>query len=255
MMQITFLGTGTSQGIPVIGCECNVCKSTALENKRLRSSVLISLNAFNILIDSGPDFRAQMLAENITRLHAILLTHAHKDHIGGLDDVRAFNHLMQKPMDIYAKNDVISALKREYPYAFETCKYPGAPEFKVHEIENQIFDVENIKVTPIEVMHWNLKILGFRIYDFAYITDANAIADKEKEKIKGLEVLVINALRKEKHISHFNLEEALDLIKELKPQKAYLTHIGHQMGEHDVIQKLLPKNVFIAYDGLKIDIL
>ena len=247
-MKITFLGTGTSQGVPVIACKCEVCCSTDKNDKRLRSSVLIEIENQIFVIDAGPDFRQQMLRKNVQKLDAILLTHEHKDHIGGLDDVRAFNFVMKKPSEIYAEKRVHEAIKREYAYVFAKFKYPGIPQMNLHEIDETPFLINNIKIEPLRVYHHKLPILGFKIGNFAYITDTNSIPDKKK--LYKLDILVINALRKEKHISHFNLHEALDLINEVKPKKAYLTHISHLMGKHEITGKELPENVFLAYDGL-----
>ncbi len=247
-MKITFLGTGTSQGVPVIACKCEVCCSTDKKDKRLRSSVLIEIENNIFAIDAGPDFRQQMLRENVQKLDAIILTHEHKDHIGGLDDVRAFNFAMEKPSDIYAEKRVHEAIKREYAYVFAEFQYPGIPKMNLHEIDETPFSINNIKIEPLRVYHHKLPILGFKIGNFAYITDTNSIPDQEK--LYNLDILVINALRKEKHISHFNLQEALDLIDEIKPQKAYITHISHLMGKYEITEKELPANVFLAYDGL-----
>jgi len=253
-LKITFLGTGTSQGVPVIGCECDACKSTDTHDKRLRSSVLIELNEKIFVIDTGPDFRQQMLRENVKDVTAILFTHEHKDHIAGLDDIRAFNYIHKRPMEVYADERVQKALRREYAYVFAEDKYPGIPQMNTYTIDNSSFKIGDIKITPIRLMHHKLPILGFRIKDFTYITDTNYIEPEEKEKIKGSKVIVVNALRKKKHISHFNLEEALELIDEIKPEKAYLTHVSHLMGKQADIEKSLPKNVYFAYDGLKIDV-
>lgn len=253
-MRITFLGTGTSQGIPVIACSCQVCKSMHPYDKRLRCSLLIEHQGKNIVIDTGPDFRQQMLRENVKHLEAVIFTHEHKDHIAGLDDVRAFNFQSKEAMDIYSTKRVQDALKKEFHYAFSEEKYPGTPVLKLIEIENKIFHIGNLKFEPIEVLHYKLPVLGFRFNDFTYITDAKIISDNEKEKIKGTKYLVLNALRKSEHISHFNLEQALELIEEIKPEKAYLTHISHLMGEHDEVEATLPDNVQIAYDGLKINL-
>jgi len=253
-MRITFLGTGTSQGVPTIACKCETCLSTDSKDKRLRSSILININDLNILIDSGPDFRQQMLREKIEKLDAILFSHAHKDHIAGLDDIRAFNYTSKKAMDVYAELQVQKALKREFKYAFDQDPYPGVPKIKLHTIANKDFYVQNTRITPIRVMHFELPILGFKTGEFAYITDANFIEDIELEKIQGIDTMVINALRKEKHISHYNLDEALEIIAKVKPQKAYLTHISHTMGLHCDVQNELPDNVSLAYDGLTISI-
>lgn len=248
-MEVIILGTGTSQGIPVIGCKCEVCTSKNPHDNRLRSSVLIKIEEINILIDSGPDFRQQMLRQNIDKLDAIVFTHEHKDHIGGLDDVRAFNFLTKKPMEIYAEKRVQEALRREYAYVFSDNNYPGIPRLNLNTIDETPFYIQNIKVTPIRVMHYNLPIFGFRIGDFTYITDANYISEEELQKIFGTKILIINALRKEKHLSHYSLEEALEIIKIISPRKAFLTHISHNMGLHDKINPQLPENVALAYDS------
>jgi phosphoribosyl 1,2-cyclic phosphate phosphodiesterase len=253
-LKVTFLGTGTSQGIPVIACPCPVCHSPNSHDKRLRTSVLIEIGTHNILIDSGPDFRQQMLKANVQKLDAILFTHEHKDHIAGLDDIRAFNYVQQKPIDIYAEERVHWALKQEFAYIFAEQKYPGVPQVTMHLIDNQPFEIGEIQVVPIRVMHMRLPVLGFRIGDFTYITDANYISEDEKEKILGSKYLVINGLRKQKHISHFSLGEALLLIEEISPKRAYITHISHQMGFHDDAQAGLPPNVMLAYDGLELTI-
>lgn len=253
-MKLTFLGTGTSQGVPVIGCECEVCTSNDLRDRRLRTSVMIEVDRQTIVVDSGPDFRQQMLRENPDRIDAVLFTHEHKDHIAGLDDIRPFNFKSGKPIDVYATQQVEEALKREYRYIFDDLKYPGAPEVRMQLIRPDCdFRVGKTKIIPIEVLHYRLPVLGFRIKNVAYITDANFISEKEKEKLQGLDVLVLNALRKQKHISHFNLSEAVDLSRELKPKRTYLTHISHLMGCHSKVADELPEGVFLAYDGLKID--
>ena len=253
-MRITFLGTGTSQGIPVIACNCETCISTDPKDKRLRTSVLIESNNTTVVIDTGPDFRQQMLNEKVEKLDGILYSHEHRDHIAGLDDIRAFNFVQQQPMDVYGEERVIRALKYEFPYIFAEKKYPGVPKVNVHEINNFEFSINNLKILPVRVMHYRLPIMAFRIADFAYITDANFISEEEKEKLIGTKYLVVNALRKEKHISHFSLDQALELINQLSPKKAYLIHLGHQMGLHNDLQNELPPHVVVAYDGLKIDI-
>ena len=252
-MKILFLGTGTSQGIPVIACDCLVCESDNSKDKRLRTSILFETEGKVIVIDSGPDFRQQMLRENIKKLDAILFTHQHKDHIAGLDDVRAFNYIQQKPMEVYADQRVLRAVKNEFAYSFAEDKYPGVPDINLHLIENQPFLIDNVQIIPIQVMHLKLPIFGFRIHDFVYITDANFISEAEKDKMRNAKILVINALRKKSHISHFTLEQALQLIEEVKPEKAFLTHLSHQMGKHDEISCELPDNVQIAFDGLSVE--
>ena len=255
-MKITFLGTGTSQGVPLIGCKCEVCQSKDSKDKRLRSSVLISVNKKIIIIDAGPDFRQQMLRENVSQLDAVLLTHEHKDHIGGLDDVRAFNYIQKKPMDIYAEkrvNDLLQA--RDFAYVVERKDYPGIPKMEFHSITEKPFNIEGITIIPVRGLHMSLPVLGFKINKFAYITDMNYISPEEREKLRGLDVLVINALRRKKHVSHFNLEEALEVIEDVKPGKAYLTHISHQLGFYETFKNEVPENVYPSYDGLKLSVL
>ncbi len=252
-LEITVLGSGTSQGVPVIACNCKVCTSNNTKDKRLRCSILISYNGENYVIDSGPDFRYQMLRENVQTLRAVLFTHEHKDHISGLDDVRAFNFKEERDMEVYCSQRVEKALKREFHYVFDENKYPGVPLIKLHTIHNDKFLLPgDLEVQPIEVMHYKMPVNAFRIHDFAYITDAKTISDTEKAKLKGLKVLIVNALRIQEHISHFNLNEALQLIEEIKPEKAYLTHISHLFGTHEEIQALCPPHVYPAFDGLKI---
>tara|TARA_E500000178_G_C16960497_1_gene725757 strand:+ start:73 stop:843 length:771 start_codon:yes stop_codon:yes gene_type:complete len=252
-ISITFLGTGTSQGVPVIACDCEVCTSFNFKDQRLRSSVLINIDNKNFVIDTGPDFRHQMLRENITEIEAILFTHKHKDHTAGLDDVRAFNFHLNKEIDVFCDKSVKEALKNEYSYIFSRFKYPGIPRIKINEIKNNVdFSINNIVFKPIQVFHHKLSIFGFRVGDFTYITDAKIIPEAETKKIIGSEILVVNALRIQEHISHFNLKEALNFIEIVKPKKAFLTHISHLMGQHIDVSKYLPKNVYLAYDGLKI---
>ena len=254
-MKLTFLGTGTSQGVPVLACDCGVCLSPDIRDKRLRSSVMITINDLNYLIDCGPDFRQQMLREKIEDIRAILFTHEHKDHIAGMDDVRAFNFKHQKDMDVYCDMNVQKALFREFPYVFNDNKYPGVPEVNIHQINsNKSFNINGNLFTPIEVMHYKLPVLGFRVNDLTYITDAKTISSKEIEKIKGTRVLVVNALRISEHISHFNLKEALSFINVVKPEVAYLTHVSHLMGRSEDVEKQLPDKVMLAYDGLQVDI-
>jgi len=251
---ITFLGTGTSQGVPVIACDCKTCRSVDSRDKRLRTSLLLQNKEQNIVIDAGPDFRQQMLRENVRNLGSILLTHEHKDHIGGMDDVRAFNYKSRKPIDIYSDDRVQRAIKREYPYVFAEHKYPGVPQMNLITISDEPFFIGNTKILPVKVHHYRLPVYGFRVDDFAYITDANYISSENRDKLIGVKYLVVNALRKEKHLSHFNLREALELIDEVSPKKAYITHISHQMGLHAEVSRELPANVMLAYDGLKVEI-
>lgn len=253
-MKITFLGTGTSQGVPVIGCDCKVCRSDNMKDKRLRSSVLIEVDGLNLVIDSGPDFRQQMLLYNVRKLDAILLTHQHKDHIAGMDDIRAYNYFQKKPMDVYGDVRVQEAIRREFAYVFAEHRYPGIPEMNLHLIDNKAFEIQGVEIIPILVKHKCLPVFAFRIKDFTYITDANFINDNEIEKIKGSKIIVVNALRKKQHISHYTLSEALQLLEELNPEQAYLTHISHQMGLYDELTKELPRNVRFAHDGLQITI-
>jgi phosphoribosyl 1,2-cyclic phosphate phosphodiesterase len=251
-VQITFLGTGTSQGVPIIACPCAVCQSTDSKDKRLRSSILIEEKGKTFVIDTGPDFRQQMLRENVKQMDAILFTHEHKDHTAGFDDIRAFNFINKKKMEVYASARVQEAIRREYAYIFSDFKYPGIPEINLHLITSEKFSVEGVEFIPVEVLHYKLPVLGFRVGDFSYITDANFISGQEKEKIKYSKILVLNALRREPHISHFTLEQAIEIVKELQPEKAYFTHISHQMGLHAEVSKELPENIEIAYDGLKL---
>ena len=254
-MKVYFLGTGTSQGIPVIGSNHPVCKSTDIKDKRLRVSVWISWENYSFVIDCGPDFRQQMLSSNCQKVEAILFTHEHSDHTAGLDDIRPFN-FKQGKIPIYAHQRVIDNIKRRFEYVFETVnKYPGAPSVETIEvINNQPFPLGNKMVIPIDVMHGNLQVFGYRIDDFAYLTDVKTIEKSEIEKLKNLKVLVINALREEPHDMHFNLKEALDFITLVQPKTTYLTHISHIMGFHEEVQKRLPENVFLAYDNLEITI-
>lgn len=253
-IKVTFLGTGTSQGIPMIACACEVCQSNDTRDKRLRVSLHLEIDGKSFVIDTGPDFRQQMLRENIKRLDAVIFTHEHKDHTAGLDDIRGFNYVQKSAIPIYAQSRVIDQLKREFAYAFEETKYPGVPELQIHEIDEHPFEIGEVTFQPIPVKHFMLDIFGFRIQDFTYITDANFISEEAMEKLVGTKVLVLNALRKESHISHFNLSEALAIIERIKPEKAYLTHLSHQMGKYELVQKELPHQVYLAYDGLKITI-
>jgi phosphoribosyl 1,2-cyclic phosphate phosphodiesterase len=253
-MQITFLGTGTSNGIPLIGCPCAVCHSADERDKRTRTSVLIEAEGKHLVIDTGPDFRQHMLRENVATLDAVILTHEHKDHIAGLDEVRAYNFLQQKAMPVYASERVQKAIRREFAYIFAEPQYPGIPKIDLFTIDKTPFDVEGIHFIPVEVMHHQLPVLGFRVGNFSYITDANYISETEKKKIKGSEILVLNALRRETHISHFTLQEAIALSQELQAKKTYFTHISHQLGLHAEVERELPENVRLAYDGLKVSL-
>ena len=249
-MKITVLGSGTSQGIPVIACGCEVCTSTDKRDDRLRCSILIGHEGENYVIDAGPDFRQQMLREQVKTLTAVLFTHEHKDHVAGLDDVRAFNFIEDRDMEIYCTPAVEEALKREYSYAFAEYKYPGIPQLNITIIGSQPFDLKpGFTVQPVEVMHYQMPVLGFRFGDFAYITDAKTVADSEIEKLKGVRLLIVNALRKEPHLSHFNEDEALEFIAKVNPEKAYLTHISHLYGKHEAIERGLPPHVGVAFDG------
>lgn len=254
-MKVYFLGTGTSQGIPVIGSNHSVCQSADFKDKRLRVSVWISWENHSYLIDCGPDFRQQMLTSNCQKLDGILYTHEHADHTAGLDDIRPF-FFKQGDIPIYAHQRVLENLKKRFDYIFETeNKYPGAPSVKTVEvINNHPFSLGNKTVIPINVMHGNLQVFGYRIDDFAYLTDVKTVEQNEIEKLKNLKVLVVNALREEAHLTHFNLQEALVFIAVVNPEKAYITHISHILGFHNEVQKKLPKNVFLAYDNLQITI-
>lgn len=250
-MKLTFLGTGTSQGIPVIACDCDVCQSTDLKDKRLRTSVLIESDSTSVAIDSGPDFRQQMLNCNQKKLDAIIFTHEHKDHVAGLDDVRAFNFRSKKDMEVYASQNVIDALKREFHYVFNEFKYPGVPSLNLNLInKDSIFNIGDIEFKTIQVFHYKLPVYSYRINDLVYVTDANKVESEEVDKMIGCKVLIINALRKEKHISHFSLEQAIEFSEKVGAQKVYLIHLSHLMGKHEDLE--LPEHIEIAYDGLQI---
>lgn len=253
-MKVTFLGTGTSQGIPIIACECEVCRSADPKNNRLRTSILVESDQAKIVIDSGPDFRQQLLRQQLKTLDAVVFTHEHKDHIAGLDEVRAFNYFNKMRMPVYATERVQQALKREFAYIFSDEKYPGIPEIDLFTVTDEPFKVKDIELVPINVLHYRLPVKCYRMKDFTYITDANFISEEEKEKIKGSKIIVVNALRREPHVSHFTFQQAIELMKELKPEKAYFTHISHQLGLHDVVSKELPGFIELAYDGLQIEI-
>jgi len=253
-LKITFLGTGTSGGVPMIGCDCAICSSENEKDKRLRSSILVKSKNTSLVVDTTPDFRTQMLRENVKKLDAVIFTHPHKDHIAGLDDIKAYNFFQQKPVEVYANTLTEEALLRDFYYIFTEKKYPGIPEINLHLISDKPFMVGDIPVIPILVYHLKMPVLGFRFGKFTYITDANRIEEVEKEKIKGSEILVVNALRKKEHISHFTLHEAIELVEELRIPIAYFTHISHQLGLHDDITNELPANMHLAYDGLQITI-
>jgi phosphoribosyl 1,2-cyclic phosphate phosphodiesterase len=249
---ITFLGTGTSQGVPVIACTCEVCKSLDYRNKRLRTSVHIQVDNQSLVVDTGPDFRQQMLRENVNRLDAVIFTHAHRDHTSGLDDVRAYNYIYKMDMPVYGTQAVLDQLKVEYAYAFEEIKYPGLPRLALNLISEKEFEINGVKITPLPVHHHKMPVMGFRIGNFSYITDANLIPDETLKRLHGTDVLVLNALQHEPHISHFNLQQALEAARTIGARKTYFTHISHKLGLHDEVSKTLPANVMLAYDGLQI---
>ncbi len=251
--RLEFLGTGTSQGVPVIGCGCAVCTSDAKEDNRLRSSALVSMNDTTIVIDTGPDFRYQMLRSGNVDIDAVLYTHEHMDHVAGLDDIRAINFLQRKRMPLYGTSGVGSALQRIFHYAFEKNPYPGAPVIRFHQIKDEPFMVEGVKVVPIKVKHAGMPVLGYRFGDLTYITDAKHIDDEELEKVRGSKIVVLNALRVSEHHSHLNLEQALRLMEILKPEQGYFTHVSHLLGKYDEVEKELPSNIHLAYDGLVVE--
>jgi len=247
-MKITLLGTGTSQGVPVIACRCEVCLSSNPKDNRLRSSVMIEVDNINLVIDTGPDFRQQMLREKVEKVDAVLFTHHHKDHVAGMDDIRAFNYRWKKDMQLYCTQLTQEALQREFPYVFSEFKYPGIPEVKINIIKNELFKIQDTTIIPIEAQHYMMPVLGFRIKNFVYLTDVSAISEAEKEKMKGADLIILDALRKKSHISHFNLEQALALLEELKPKQALLIHISHYMGLNEEVNKELPSHINLAYD-------
>lgn len=253
MIKFTFLGTGTSQGVPIIGCRCEVCLSLNLNDKRLRSSLLIESETTTVVIDSGPDFRQQLLRADVRKLDALVITHGHKDHLAGMDDIRAFNYLQGKPIDIYASNETQSTIRTEFSYIFDRSDYPGVPQVNLHTItKHESFVIGDIKFEPIEVLHYKMPVLGFRIGNFSYITDANFIDEIELKKIFGSEYLVLNALRRETHISHFTLEQAIAMAQRIGATQTYFTHISHQLGLHDEVDNELPKGMNLAFDTLSI---
>jgi phosphoribosyl 1,2-cyclic phosphate phosphodiesterase len=253
-LKVTFLGTGTSQGVPVIGCSCEVCRSLDYRDKRLRSSIHIADDELSLVIDTGPDFRQQMLRESINRLDGIIFTHAHRDHTAGLDDVRAYNFIQHIDMPVYGTTATLNQLKSDFAYIFGAANYPGLPRLKLLEIDEEPFTINKTVITPLPVMHLRLPVLGFRIGDFSYITDANFISESTHEKLKGTKILVINALQREHHVSHFNLREAVEIVKIINPEKAYFTHISHRLGLHAAVEKELPENISLAFDGQVIDV-
>ncbi|MBS1743008.1 MAG: MBL fold metallo-hydrolase [Bacteroidetes bacterium] len=251
-LKITFLGTGTSSGVPMIACPCRVCSSEDAKDKRLRSSILVESSTTTLVIDTTPDFRYQMLRNNVTKLDAVLFTHPHKDHIAGMDDIRAYNYFQNQAMNVYANELTQQALRKEFSYVFSESKYPGVPEVKLIDVHMEPFMVGDIPVIPFIVWHLKMPVVAFRFGDFTYITDANRIDDAEKQIIKGSKTIVLNALRHEKHISHFNLEEAVSLVKELDIPEAYFTHISHQLGKYKDISPILPPGIHLAYDELQL---
>jgi len=251
-LTITFLGTGTSGGVPMIACDCEVCDSNDFKDKRFRSSILVESPTTTLVVDTTPDFRSQMLKAKVKKLDAVIFTHPHKDHVAGLDDVKAFNYFHQQPMDVFANELTAEALRREFNYIFSDKKYPGVPEINLKPITSTDFMVGDIEVTPIFVWHLHMPVVGFRFGDFTYITDANRIEDEELDKIKGSRFLVLNALRKEKHLSHFTLDEAIEVVRKTEVPNAYFTHISHQLGFHERISQELPSGMFLAHDGLVI---
>jgi phosphoribosyl 1,2-cyclic phosphate phosphodiesterase len=253
-LTIEFLGTGTSSGVPMVACKCTVCSSADAKDKRLRSSIHLQTASTSVVIDTTPDFRYQMLRSKIEKLDGVVFTHAHKDHIAGLDDVKAFNFIHQSVMPLFANKETADAIKRDFYYAFAEKKYPGVPSLEMHIKEKESFSLGDLDFQPIQVKHLHMDVTGYRIGDFTYITDANYISEEEKQKIKGSKVLVLNALRKEKHLSHFTLQEAVDLSVELQVPTTYFTHISHQLGLHEEVSKELPAGMFLAYDGLVLHI-
>jgi phosphoribosyl 1,2-cyclic phosphate phosphodiesterase len=249
---VTFLGTGTSQGVPVIGCICEVCTSLDYRDKRLRTSIHVEIDHQSFVIDTGPDFRQQMLREQVKRIDALLFTHAHRDHTAGLDDVRAYNFMQEMDMPVYGTRPVLEQLRVEYAYAFSPTKYPGIPRLLLQELSAEKIIVNGVSITPLPVLHMKLPVMGFRFGSFSYITDANFIPEETFKLLKGTEVLVLNALQLEPHVSHFNLEEALKVVERLQPKKAYFTHISHKLGQHQLIERKLPQDISLAYDGLQL---
>lgn len=254
-MIVTFLGTGTSQGVPVISCKCPVCTSSDKKNHRLRSSVWVQIAGLSIVVDTGPDFRYQMIRSKVDKLDAVVFTHSHKDHIAGLDDIRAYNYFQHQPMDVYASEDTQTALKREFEYIFQNGDYPGIPKINLHSIAgDESFFINGVEIIPIKVMHYKMEVLGFRIKDFTYITDANYIPPQELEKIKGSKAIVLNALRHQEHVSHYTLSEAVQVAREIGAEQTYFTHVSHQLGLHDEVNATLPPGMQLAHDCLAIEL-
>lgn len=253
-MKVTFLGTGTSQGVPVIGCTCEVCRSMDFRDKRLRTSLMVEVQGVNLVIDTGPDFRVQMLRERVDKLDAVLYTHEHKDHTAGMDDIRSFNFLQKSPIPIYARDQVIDQLKKEFSYVFADLRYPGVPQVEINKIRNEKFKIQGIEITPINVFHYKLPVFGFRIQDMVYITDANSIPEKEWKKLLNCRILIINALQHHDHISHFNVSEAIQVAQKVKADQTYFTHISHKLGKHKMESEKLPENIHLAFDGLQIEL-
>lgn len=252
-MKITFLGTGTSTGIPLIGCDCEVCTSKDPKDNRLRTSVFIETDDLKLVIDTGPDFRQQLLREGIDDIDAVLYTHPHKDHVSGLDDIRPINYLKQKVIDVYANQITLDRLKLEYQYIFDN-NYPGVPQIKTHLIQEPKISINTLEIEVIEAMHGKMPVLGYKLGEFVYLTDVNYISEEEISRIKGAKILVVNAIHHKKHYSHFNLEEALDFINKVEPDSAYLIHLSHKMGKHSEIEAKLPPNVYVSFDGLKLEL-
>ncbi|MEO7802622.1 MAG: MBL fold metallo-hydrolase [Ginsengibacter sp.] len=253
-LKITFLGTGTSSGVPMIGCHCEVCNSADSRDKRLRSSILVQSETTTLVVDTTPDFRTQMLRENVDKLDAVVFTHPHKDHIAGLDDIKAYNFFLQKPMEVYANELTSGALRNEFAYIFASHKYPGIPDINLNIMDGSPFYIGDIEVTPILVYHLKMPVYGFRFNDFTYITDANRIDDEELQKIASSKIITLNALRKEAHISHYTLNQAIEVVEGLKTPLSYFTHISHQLGKHEAVESKLPKGRYLAYDGLTFNV-
>jgi len=253
-LKVTFLGTGTSQGVPVIGCECAVCRSLDFRDKRFRTSIHLEAQGVSLVVDTGPDFRMQMLRAGIKKLDAVLFTHEHKDHTAGLDDIRPYNFLQQQDMPVFGRKQVLEQIRQEFSYIFSDKRYPGVPQVDCMEIDENPFQVNGLTITPIPVLHYKLPVLGFRIGDFSYITDANYISDDSVKLLEGTEILVLNALQKDAHISHFTLDEAIREARKIGAKMTYFTHISHRLGRHDQVDSELPKGMALAYDGLELSL-